>query len=172
MYQELESESLRMDLSTTSYALAPPVPAELQNQIYQQAAWKARGSGDATRARQTITDFISDPTQRKQMLAQIENQFVEASVNADKIGEARQLLGGALPEQRVQILPGWPAFWPARATKRVRWNCSMKRELWLMRRSRVSVSCHHSYNSPKAMLHWIRTRALPLCRRLRPGRMN
>ena len=103
MYQELNRITQNGSVDDI-LALAPRYSAELQNQIYQQAAWKALSSGDANRARQIITDFISDPTQRKQMLAQIENQSLEAAVNADKIGEARQLLSRAKPEQRVQIL--------------------------------------------------------------------
>ena len=86
-------------------ALAPRYPAELQVQIYQQAAWKALASGDANRARQIVTDLVSDPAQRRQMLAQIENQLVENAINQDKIADVRQMLSRVPQvERRVQTL--------------------------------------------------------------------
>jgi len=86
-------------------ALAPRYSAELQVQIYSQAAWKALASGDATRARQIITDLISDPVQRKQMLAQIDNQSLEMAISQDKIADVRQALSRMKQvERRVQVL--------------------------------------------------------------------
>jgi hypothetical protein len=85
-------------------ALAPRYSADLQTQIYQQAAWKALASGDATRARQIITDLISDPVQRKQMLAQIDNQSLENAISQEKITDARQALSRMKVDQRVQVL--------------------------------------------------------------------
>ena len=86
-------------------ALAPRYSAELQVQIYSQAAWKALASGDATRARQIITDLISDPVQRKQMLAQVDNQSLEMAISQDKIADVRQVLSRMKQvDRRVQVL--------------------------------------------------------------------
>lgn len=104
MYQEMNriaQEGTVDDL----LALAPRYSPELQNQIYQQAAWKALSSGDATRARQIITDLVSDPAQRQQMLAQIDNQSLENAINQNKVTDVRQMLGRVPQvERRVQIL--------------------------------------------------------------------
>lgn len=86
-------------------ALAPKFPEEMRNQVYQQAAWKASNDGDAARAREIISDHVSDPYQRRQMLQQIENQLTWKAINDDKIGEARSLLSRSRSaEQRVQLL--------------------------------------------------------------------
>ncbi|HEX7530385.1 MAG TPA: hypothetical protein VF333_04520, partial [Pyrinomonadaceae bacterium] len=91
MYQEL-NRAAQDGTVEDILALAPRYSAELQVQIYSQAAWKALASGDVTRARQIITDLISDPVQRKQMLAQIDNQSLEMAISQDKIADVRQVL--------------------------------------------------------------------------------
>ena len=85
-------------------ALALKYPRDFQNQIYQQAAWKAFSSGDVNRARQIVSDFVSDPIQRRQMLDQFDNQALSAAINENKIEEARQLLSKVkAADQRLQI---------------------------------------------------------------------
>jgi hypothetical protein len=104
MYQEL-NRVLQDGTVEDILALAPRYSAELQNQIYSQAAWKALSNGDANRARQIIADLISDPVQRRQMLAQIDNQSLEMAINQDKIADVRQVLSRVkLVERRVQVL--------------------------------------------------------------------
>ena len=86
-------------------ALAQRYGVEFQPQIYQQAAWKAISSGNGERARQIATDYIKDPVQREQLLAQIENQSLWNNVNENKIDEARRRLRKVRDlEQRVQIM--------------------------------------------------------------------
>jgi hypothetical protein len=103
MYQELNRVTQHGTVEDI-LALAPRYSAELQVQIYSQAAWKALSSGDANRARQIITDLISDPVQRKQMLAQIDNQSLEIAINQDKIADVRQALSRVKVDRRVQVL--------------------------------------------------------------------
>lgn len=104
MYQEINRVS-QNGTADDILALAARYPGELQTQIYSQAAWKAFSSGDANRARQIVTDFISDPIQRRQMLASFDNQTLEAAINDSRIADARQLLGRLKNvEMRIQIL--------------------------------------------------------------------
>jgi hypothetical protein len=104
MYQEL-NRAAQDGTVEDILALAPRYSGELQVQIYSQAASKALASGDATRARQIITDLISDPVQRKQMLAQIDNQSLEMAISQDKITDVRQVLSRMKQvDRRVQIL--------------------------------------------------------------------
>jgi len=104
MYQELNELNQRGTVDDM-LALASKYGLEFQPQIYQQAAWKAMAGGDANRARQIVSEFVTDPVQRRQMLEQIDNQLIWNSVNESKIAEARQLLNKVKPvEQRVQIL--------------------------------------------------------------------
>jgi len=85
--------------------LAQRYPAEFKGQIHQQAVWKALNAGDFDRARQLVTQLISDPGQRQQMTAQIENQMIWKAINENRVGEARPLLNRVkAAEQRVQFL--------------------------------------------------------------------
>ena len=104
MYQELSELNQRGTVEDL-LALAGKYGPEFQGQIYQQAAWKAMGSGDANRARQIASEFLTDPQQRRQLLDQIDNQLLWNSINEGKITEARQLLNKVKAvEQRVQML--------------------------------------------------------------------
>ncbi|HEY6118585.1 MAG TPA: hypothetical protein VIV66_01440 [Pyrinomonadaceae bacterium] len=86
-------------------ALATRFPEEMRNQVYQQAAWKASNNGDVDRARQLISDHITDPYQRRQMLQQLDNQLTWKAINENKLVEARSLLSRTTsPEQRFQLL--------------------------------------------------------------------
>lgn len=104
MHQELNElgEKASVDDILT---LAGKYPPEYQPQIYQQAVVKALSSGDPNRARQIISELITDPAQRRQMLEQIEDQLTWNTVNENKIAEARQRLSRVKRvEHRVNIL--------------------------------------------------------------------
>jgi hypothetical protein len=104
MYQELNEIAQRGTVEDI-LALASRYGPEFQSQIYQQAAWKAVSGGDVNRARQIVSEFVSEPAQRRQMLEQLDNQLLWNSVNQSKIAEVRQLLVKVrTTEQRVQIL--------------------------------------------------------------------
>ena len=103
MYQELNTLS-QNGLVEDILALANKFP-EQRFQIYQQAAQKAMNSGDVTRARQIITEFVTDTMQQRQMLEQLDNQWFWTTVNQNRIAEARLLLQRITnPEQRFQLL--------------------------------------------------------------------
>jgi len=104
MYQELNEINQRGTVEDV-LALASKYGPEFQPQIYQQAVWKALSGRDANRARQIVSEFVTDPGQRMQMLEQIDNQLLWNSVNDSKVAEARQLLSKVKSvQQRVQIL--------------------------------------------------------------------
>ena len=104
MYQELNELNQRGTVEEM-LALAGKYGPEFQPRIYQQAAWKALSGRDASRARQIVSEFVTDPGQRMQMLEQIDNQLLWNSVNESKVAEARQLLSKVKSvQQRVQIL--------------------------------------------------------------------
>jgi hypothetical protein len=71
-------------------ALASKYPPELQNMLYQNAAWKAVSTGDTARAKE-IADKIADPVQRRQVIDQIDNQAARAAEGDNKVVEARRL---------------------------------------------------------------------------------
>lgn len=72
--------------------LAAKTAPEMRDQVYQQAAWKAVGQGDAERARQIINDGITNPINRRQMLDQIEHQVATKQASEGKLEQARLAL--------------------------------------------------------------------------------
>jgi hypothetical protein len=86
-------------------ALVNKYGPEFNHQIYQQAAWKAIGSGDSNRARQIISEFVTDPAQQRQMLERLDNQILWNSINGSNVAEARELLSKVKSvEQRISLL--------------------------------------------------------------------
>ncbi|MDT5121538.1 MAG: hypothetical protein QOC96_1020 [Acidobacteriota bacterium] len=73
-------------------ALASKVSPDVRDQVYQQAAWKAINQGGSDRARQIISDNISNPINRRQMLDQIERQIASKDADAGKLEQARLVL--------------------------------------------------------------------------------
>jgi hypothetical protein len=68
-------------------------PREMRDQLYQQVASKAAGAGDFDRARQILTDHISNPFQRQQALSNMEQQAIQNAVSKGKIDEALRRIG-------------------------------------------------------------------------------
>jgi hypothetical protein len=67
-------------------------PVEVRNNLYSQAASKALGAGDSARARRIIEENVSNPSERKQMLANLDQEIFWQTVNDGKTDEARQML--------------------------------------------------------------------------------
>jgi hypothetical protein len=83
---------------------ASKAPAEMRDQLYMQAFWRAAGEGDGERARQ-IAENISNPQQRSQMLQDLARQLPWRAFERGNYEEARQLIM-RLPskEERVPML--------------------------------------------------------------------
>lgn len=104
MYLELSELTQRGSVEDI-LAFAGRYGPESQSHIYQQAAWKASSAGDINRARQIVSEFVTDPGRRRQMIEQIDNQLLWNSLNQNKVAEVRELLSRVKSvEQRVQIL--------------------------------------------------------------------
>ncbi len=72
--------------------LAVKVPAEMRDEVYQQAAWKAAHSGEFERARQIANDHISNSYQRKSLLMDLERNSLSRLANEFKLDEVQQVL--------------------------------------------------------------------------------
>jgi hypothetical protein len=83
---------------------ASKAPAEMRDQLYMQAFWRAAGEGDGERARQ-IAENISNPQQRSQLLQDLARQLPWRAFERGNYEEARQLIM-RLPakEERVPML--------------------------------------------------------------------
>ncbi|HVF27150.1 MAG TPA: hypothetical protein VM943_02845, partial [Pyrinomonadaceae bacterium] len=83
---------------------AAKAPAEMRDQLYSQAVWKAVNENDYERARQIIANF-TNPQQRAQMLRDLERQMPWRAAERGNFEEARQLLSRITSkEERINIL--------------------------------------------------------------------
>ncbi|MGI8655150.1 MAG: hypothetical protein ACR2LC_08025 [Pyrinomonadaceae bacterium] len=73
-------------------ALSAKASPEMRNMMIQQAASKTLTEGNADRARSIINEKITDPAERKQMLAELDRQALASAVEKGKIEDARQSL--------------------------------------------------------------------------------
>ncbi|MDX6574356.1 MAG: hypothetical protein QOE96_309 [Blastocatellia bacterium] len=80
-------------------------PREMRDQLYQQAATRIAAAGDVTRARQIITDHLTNPMQRQQALRMLDQQAIYGAAAKGKIDEALRSLSNFRPlSERAQIL--------------------------------------------------------------------
>ena len=85
---------------------ARQAPREIREQLYQQLAQKALGAGDITRAKQIVTDHISNPAQRQQALSNLDQQAIQINISKGKIEEAlRGVSNLRTPRERAMVLP-------------------------------------------------------------------
>lgn len=71
---------------------AAKAPAGMRTALYQSAAWKLLGEGDANRARQIITEHVRNGEEREQMLEDIDRGLINRAVRTGKPDEARQVI--------------------------------------------------------------------------------
>lgn len=78
---------------------------EMQYNFYQRAAQMAAEQGNAGRARQIISDHVTDFWQQRQALLQIDQQLLWRAISENRYAEARQMLA-RLPgvQERVSLL--------------------------------------------------------------------
>jgi hypothetical protein len=77
----------------------------LREAYYRQAAFKLANDGKSDRARQIITEHITDPDQQKQMLAEVDRQALSASASQGNMDETRKHLASASTnEERITTL--------------------------------------------------------------------
>jgi hypothetical protein len=80
-------------------------PQEMRHQLYQQIAAKASSAGDVARARQILTEHISNPSQRRQALRNLDHQAVYNAIANNRIEEAlRELNHFQTPNERAMML--------------------------------------------------------------------
>jgi hypothetical protein len=100
-YQEAISNG-SLDAALEAVARAP---LELRSQLYQEIAQKAVGAGDFARARQILTDNISNPLHRRQALRNLEQQVIYNALNSGKLDEAlRSVANIPSPKERARML--------------------------------------------------------------------
>lgn len=83
---------------------ASKLPVGMRESFYQQAAMKAFGEGDETRARQIINENVSNPTQRDALLNNLNQQAMWRDASQGKVEETRQMLARIPPEQRATVM--------------------------------------------------------------------
>jgi hypothetical protein len=80
-------------------------PADYRDQLYIQLANREATNGDLARARQIVNDHITNPYQRRQVLANIDQQEMYRAVGKGKIEEAlRNVSNVRNPKERAAWL--------------------------------------------------------------------
>jgi hypothetical protein len=98
-YQEsISNGSFDAALETVAKA-----PQEMRDQLYQQVAQKASGAGDFARARQILTDNISNSIQRRQALRNLDHQAIYIAINSGKLDEALRSVA-SLPSSKERAI--------------------------------------------------------------------
>ncbi|HEX5703476.1 MAG TPA: PPC domain-containing protein [Pyrinomonadaceae bacterium] len=68
-------------------------PVQMRDYLYQQVASRVATSGDMARARQILSEHVSNPTQRQTALYNLQQQEVNSAANKGRYDEALRLLG-------------------------------------------------------------------------------
>jgi hypothetical protein len=80
-------------------------PLEIREQLYIQMANTASQNGDSARARQIINDYVRNPYQRRQALANLEQQEMYQSISKGKVEEALRTISALrTPRERATLL--------------------------------------------------------------------
>ncbi len=87
------------------FELAKNAPPEMQNNIYQNAAWRLLGEGKVEQAHQVVTEKVSNPIMRAEMLDQLERQQLIQASSTGKVDEALEQVSRLRSvEERVEML--------------------------------------------------------------------
>ena len=81
------------------------VPADYQEQLYIQLANREVTNSNAASARQIVNDHVTNPYQRRQVLASIEHQEMYQALGKGKVEEALRMIGNLRPPKvRAAVL--------------------------------------------------------------------
>jgi hypothetical protein len=91
-YQEIQNliASGSMDAALEAIEKAP---SELKEQMYLHLANREVNNGDVARARQIVNNHVTNPYQRRQALANLDQQEIYRAMNSGKIEEALKGIG-------------------------------------------------------------------------------
>ena len=81
------------------------MPAPVREQLYTQLAFSESQKGNLARARQVVTENVTNPWQRRQALMQIDQQEIYQAMNQGKFDQLLRLVSGFRnPRERAQQL--------------------------------------------------------------------
>jgi hypothetical protein len=77
----------------TALESVPEAPAQMRDYLYQQIATRIATSGDLARARQILSEHVTNPAQRQTALYNLQQQEVNSAAGKGRYDEALRLLG-------------------------------------------------------------------------------
>jgi hypothetical protein len=81
------------------------VPREQREQLYLQLAGRETNNGDLARARQIVSERVTNPQQRRSALANIDQQEINRLMGKGKVDEALKIIGGLrTPKERARLI--------------------------------------------------------------------
>ncbi|HYW73276.1 MAG TPA: hypothetical protein VE961_19805 [Pyrinomonadaceae bacterium] len=90
-----------IDTALESVSQAPP---SMRDYLYQQVVSRVAAEGDVSRARQLVSERITNPAQKQQMLHTIQQQAVTTAAEKGRFDEALRLLARFPLTERLQLL--------------------------------------------------------------------
>ncbi len=80
-------------------------PADQREQLYLQLANREASNGDTVRARQMVNDRVTNPHQRRQALANLDQQEMYRAISKGKVEDALRMIGSLkTPRERARQL--------------------------------------------------------------------
>jgi tetratricopeptide (TPR) repeat protein len=102
-WQKYQAAAMKEPIETALESVEQ-APESLRNSLYQQVVNRVAANGDVSRARQLVSERITDPSQRKQMLHTIQQQAFTNAAQKGRFDEALRLLAKFPPAERLALV--------------------------------------------------------------------
>jgi hypothetical protein len=102
-WQKYQNAAMKEPIDTALESIEQ-APASMRDSLYQQVVARVASDGDVPRARQLVSERITNPVQRKQMLHTIQQQAFSSAVQKGRFDEALRLLAKFPPAERLTLV--------------------------------------------------------------------
>jgi hypothetical protein len=102
-WQRYQTAAMKEPIDT-ALETVEQAPVNMRDTLYQQVVNRVAASGDVARARQLVSDRITNPSQKKQMLHSIQQQAITSAAEQGRFDEALRLLAKFPTIERLTML--------------------------------------------------------------------
>jgi hypothetical protein len=102
-WQKYQNAAMKEPIDT-ALETVEQAPAGMREYLYQQVVARVAADGDVSRARQLVSERITNPVQRKQMLHTIQQQAFTNAAQKGRFDEALRLLAKFPPAERLALV--------------------------------------------------------------------
>ena len=102
-WQKYQNAALNEPIDNALESVAQ-APAGMRDYLYQQVVNRMAANGDVSRARQLISERVTNPTQQKEMLHTLQQQAITTAAENGKFDEAFRLLSKFPRAERLTLI--------------------------------------------------------------------